>query len=347
MVRDLIKMVFKKCDLCETITNNLLKEIPDLSYEEFIVLNFKGRPIEEILKIINDKRIRHRSSLKKIISENKLKFLKLFSAGIKYVETERAKILSLTNNFKNISNTDVACYKSGESQFYKTICMKLNLKNNLKNRLRLYYHFKYLLKNKQYREPFAEDSDLAKIQHQPTRNDRDVSYSLLVGDLSVSRQYEDRLHTQTQASSNFSQHFVSNNDEIDYGDNNEIINIMPITYQSTPVDRREHFFDSSLSPILDNGLNHFHKVNDHPIHDSSTKIPNSDSIEEDIILPTPEKFNLPEIILNESCDESFAILPKYSENIDFLGKFQFKDCVHFEGSATIEPKIFKLLIKNE
>lgn len=114
-------MVFKKEKLYKTVVYKILQAYPDLKYNQFVSLDFKGKSLNEVVSLIDDERVKFPSQLQKVIKRNRDDIKMLFHSRTEDSDDIKYKILLFTDNFQAVAISDIRSYRLAGNDFYKNM----------------------------------------------------------------------------------------------------------------------------------------------------------------------------------------------------------------------------------
>lgn len=334
-------MSFQSDNLLCKLLKVLQSIVPYTTYESILEKNLETENISQILTALNDKRIRYPSDLFRFVKRNRGKIQTLLATeniGRKFVKYDRegTKIFNILDD-ECFTLRDFFHVRSTESEAYKRICEQLNKKDTFKNRIKIYYYCKlYFKQNKS-----INDKEDVAVQDTCHANNEPVAIS------------SEKFCQPNKVEDTDLITFVEENGNKEFADyetlpstSDEITNIGPKSVvHSTPKRFEEDLLHTlELSPIEKQAYNECSSYDLSDNNQEILRLNNLENVEQDLIIPTPEKIVIPSIILNLSPAEKSILLPLGCKNVQELPMSSFKDCTYLEGTFEIEDRYIKIII---
>lgn len=124
--------------------NKVTYKLPHITADDLLNLHENSFMIGELLNNFSVKTLRYPSELLRFIKRNKEGIIQYFLRRDYEYTSEKAKLFTILQRLK-FSSLDLLSFRR-ESEVYKTICVHLGIKNNIRNRKKVYYHCKAYLK---------------------------------------------------------------------------------------------------------------------------------------------------------------------------------------------------------
>ena len=360
-------MIQKKKDLLTKVYNALLTELPNTYVLDQIC--FDRRLIDRLIRQINDKKICYPSVFLRFFERNKIYFKKMIEDKTEPKAFQKKE--AIKNLIKNgiITPSNLSSIRNNEK--IGKICNILGKKCSLKNKINIYYYCKRYFKNKSV--------SLTKNTFKNTNPKQKYSKAIIKNANDFKKDQCNVLKNQTE---NVLLHI---DPPLVVEQSDEIIKSLktPIKdeFDLIPMPKKTEMPNSNISINkninttnfeLETTLKHPNNVKqeqckifkylsqnnpENVVLDPSLGVEQSDKIpkilrtpikdEFGCLLPTPEKIEMSNIILNfmDEMAPSNNILPLNTQNVLSLAKTTSKDCKIVEGSCSLKTEHYELVVK--
>lgn len=373
-------------NLLQTVFDALMEELSEEHYADAIQnQSFDNDVLKKIIQHINNKKLRYPSDFFRYLSRNKNVLTELLQKKISNVEKcDNEKILIKLIKDKDLKLENLSSIRS--NAILEETCKRLNKKPSLKNKLNMHYYLrKYINQSKEVNKLFLTHENMIIIPELTSsiiddNADKRIAINKSSDELLTYFSTDDKIVNTDIETTN-------TNTNIANTQNSEHPSPGAKPYDNGPDDCNIDFdyidFDF-LNPLQDTNTNIANtQIFEHPIpgskpydnsHDDNIFFDNIDFdflnppkdfngstiiVSDDInditpgkiefisVLPTPDKIEMPDTLLNLSDNEVTQILPLNSKNVDMLPESKFSDCVIEEGFCEISERYYNLILKEE